>query len=104
MDAHVALMQLVQAQAQWRAAHSHYAALHELENSAVSAQGHYELQVHQPTSTGFEAWAVALHQQALDTPCQVLRIQYRAGHTVHDSGSHALHHNTPSANRQCWTT
>jgi type IV pilus assembly protein PilE len=104
MDAHVALMQLVQAQTQWRVDHPHYGQLHELGAPSVSAQGYYQLQIHQVSTTGFEVWAIAMHQQASDTPCQVLRIRHQAGHTVHESGTDALHNNMPNANRQCWAT
>jgi type IV pilus assembly protein PilE len=102
-DAQVALMQLAHAQSRWRSGQAAYAQLAELGLGAQSAQGHYQLAVHSASSSGFVATANAVGSQALDAPCQVLRLVQQAGVISHSSGTDAEHDNADAVNRQCWS-
>jgi type IV pilus assembly protein PilE len=101
-DAHVALMQLAQSQARWRASHTVYATLKELNVADVSPQGHYQLAVKNISTTDFELVATAMPIQSPDEPCQVLKIKNTAGQVTHESGASEAVQNPPKLNQSCW--
>jgi type IV pilus assembly protein PilE len=101
-DAHVALMQLTQNQARWRASHTTYADLAQLNAADISAQGYYQLAVKNISATDFELVATATSAQSADEPCQVLKIKNTAGQITHESGASEALQNSSELNRRCW--
>lgn len=103
-DAFAAMADVQAAQGRWRSSHLRYAASWgELGLSRdTSAQGHYRLQLTRGDAGGFSVHAQALGSQALDRPCNHLRVTVRQGAVIHESGASSSVGNGPSQNRACW--
>lgn len=102
-DALVALMDLQMAQEQWRSGHGRYASQPELNAAPTSPQRHYQLNITNASTHGFDAVATATGVQAGDRGCQVLRLRVDRSTTVYASGPDANLANDEPTNKRCWS-
>ena len=107
-DAFAALAQIELAQSRWRSRHAEHAGSLGADGLALptrSPAGHYALAldagIDDPASA-FRATASALGDQAGDTDCRWLAIEYAAGALRPRSGPDARLDNDAARNRDCW--
>lgn len=101
-DAILSMLQVHAAQERWRADNPSYGTLAEIGVGAISASGHYTLQVAGESAYGYEVLAAALGSQAHDTHCRNLRLRVERGNLIRASGTDAATNNAPQQNQQCW--
>lgn len=101
-DAMLSMLQVQAAQERWRANNRGYGTLAEIGIGAISAAGHYTLQIADPSAHGYEVLAAALGSQAHDTNCRNLRLRVEGGNLIRASGADAATSNESQQNRQCW--
>jgi type IV pilus assembly protein PilE len=101
-DAMVSILQVQAAQERFRANNLSYGTLAEIGVAAVSAAGHYALQIGAPSANGYEVVAVATGSQSHDAACRNLKVRVEGGNLVQASGVDAATNNASPQNRQCW--
>ena len=101
-DAMLSMLQVQAAQERWRANNLSYGTLAEIGVGAISAAGHYTLQIADPSARGYDVLAAALGSQAHDTNCRNLRLRVEGGNLTQASGTDAATNNASQQNRQCW--
>ena len=101
-DAMLSMLQVQVAQERWRANNLGYGTLAEIGVGAISAAGHYTLQIADQSAQGYEVLASALGSQAHDTNCRKLRLRVEGGNLIQASGTDATTNNAQQQNRQCW--
>lgn len=102
-DALTAVAQIQGAQERLRGRSTRYGNLAEIGAAAVSAAGHYTLQITAFNADGYELLATATGTQARDADCHVLRARAVGMNLVYESGTDARVANDAAANRRCWS-
>lgn len=101
-DALVAMLQVQAAQERWRTGNGSYGTLAEVRMAAVSAAGHYALDVPARSASGYEVLATAQGGQGRDAACRVLKLTVSGLNVTQASGPDAGVANGADANRRCW--
>ncbi len=101
-DVLVATMQVQSAQERFRSNATSYGSLAEIGVAAVSAAGHYGLQVSGVSADGYELLATATGAQARDAACRHMRLTSSGMNLTYASGPDASVANPANLNSQCW--
>ena len=101
-DVLVATMQVQAAQERFRSSATGYGSLAEIGVHAVSAAGHYGLQISAITAQGYDLLATATGAQARDTACRHMKLTSIDMNLAYASGPDATVANPSVANRKCW--
>ena len=102
-DAIGALLLAQLAQERWRANQMAYGSLGQIGVPARSSAGHYELEVREPTASGYELRASAVGTQQRDATCRHLRLAMSGAQVAYASGPDASVANPSDVNRRCWS-
>ena len=102
-DALVAALQVQAAQERWRSGNTAYGSLAQIRQPAVSAAGHYALEVQLHGDNGYDLVATARGGQSADAACRTLKLSVVGLNASYSSGPDASVANGSDANRQCWS-
>ena len=102
-DALVTMLQVQAAQERWRSNGVRYGSLAEIGAPALSAAGHYRLQVVSADEDGYDVLATATGTQARDTGCLNMALRTSGANLVYASGPDARVANPAALNAKCWS-
>jgi type IV pilus assembly protein PilE len=102
-DALVAVLQVQAAQERWRSGNMGYGSLAEIRQPALSAAGHYALELAALSDNSYELLATARGAQSGDAACRTLKLSVVGLNAVYASGPDSSVGNSDAVNRQCWS-
>ena len=101
-DVLVTMMQVQAAQERWRSNGARYGSLADIGAPALSAAGHYRLQVRSADEDGYDVLAVATGTQARDANCRNMAVRVTGANLAYASGPDATLSNPAGLNGKCW--
>ena len=101
-DVLVTMMQVQAAQERWRSNGARYGSLADIGAPALSAAGHYLLQVRSADEDGYDVLAVATGTQARDANCRNMAVRVTGANLAYASGPDATVSNPAGLNGKCW--
>lgn len=102
-DVLVTMMQVQAAQERWRGNGASYGSLTDIGTPAVSAAGHYRLELRSADEDGYDVLASATGMQARDAACRHMALRMVGANPVYASGPDASVSNLAPANAKCWS-